>query len=194
MASILAESVARGDTSFLKLGHTGEFLVGQNLMRLLIGMRDGETTYTYGESVISELLVFIPRALYRDRPLPLSGRFLDVFYPGLREAGAGYGSFYLTDGYWAFGLVGVLLFMIAHACVVQWIYKAFTENGMTDGTALWWAYLIYVLVFLAVRMGTVGMFKPALINSLPFLLLYFIPTLRLATRPSPVVQRAPSEA
>ena len=77
-------------------------------MELITGIRAGRTSYTYGSSVITEFLVFIPRAVYPNRPLPLSERFVDIFYPGVREAGGGHGSFYLQEGYWALGVPGYL--------------------------------------------------------------------------------------
>jgi len=179
MVQLFAESIAGGNTAFLRLEESSEFITGQTMMRLIGGIRDGETKYTYGSSIFTTLLVFIPRALYPDRPLPLSERYLEIFYPGVRDSGGGYGFFYLMEGYWAFGLVGVLLFMTAYACIVQWIYKGFTESVMTDGMAMWYAYIIYALVFMAVRTGVIGLFKIALINSLPFIILYFTPVFRL---------------
>ena len=174
MLKLLTEAMKGGNTTFLAFQNSTEFAVGQNLMRLIAGIHDGQTNFTWGGSVVSELLVFIPRSVFPGRPLPLGEQFVVVFYPGVREMGGGYGFFNLMEGYWAFGLVGVFGFMAIYACIVDRIYRTFLKGGMSDFKALWYGNVLYASVFMAVRSGILGVFKAVLINSIPFLLVLFL--------------------
>lgn len=177
MVEVFTETV-HGNFDFLDLKNSGELLVGQNLMRLISGIQNKETDYSYGITVFTEFLTYIPRALYPGRPLPLSERFIDTFYNGVRETGAGYGFFYLMEGYWAFGLVGVFIFMLCYSRLVQWVYMFCLSNMRADFVTLWYAYLLQTLVFTAVRSGLIGVFKAALMISIPFILIYAAPNIR----------------
>jgi oligosaccharide repeat unit polymerase len=172
MISVLRENVGTNGLAFARLSSSGELAVGDNLMRLISGIQSGETTFTYGRSVIDELLVFVPRSLYADRPLPLSERFVEVFYPGVLESGGGYGFFILQDGYWAFGIAGVFVFMLAYGLAVQKIYWVFMAHASSDLWVLCYSAVYGALVLAAVRTGTMGSFKGAMINALPFLILW----------------------
>ena len=186
MLSLLRTAWEGGDLRFLALSQSGEFAVGQNLMRLISAIQDGQVGFTWGSSVVTELLVFVPRAVLPSRPLPLAEQFVEVFYPGIREIGGGYGFFYLMEGYWALGLPGVFLFMTAFGWSVSVVYRAFTEGRMTDFQALWYAYALYALVLSSVRTGIIGAFKAALLASIPFLLVLGVRRLSAArARPVP---------
>ena len=47
----------------VNIASSGELLTGQNLLRLIKGLDNGETEYTYGSSFFTELLVFVPKRL-----------------------------------------------------------------------------------------------------------------------------------
>ena len=178
MVQVLYDNL-NSDISFLALEKSSELLTGQNLMRLISGIRDGETGYTYGFNVFTELATYIPRILYPGRPLPLSELFVETFYPGVRDSGGGYGFFYLMEGYWALGLVGVLLFMLTYARLVQLVYEKFYRNAESDFAVLWYAFILSALVMTAVRSGIIGVFKGSLMSSIPFILIYILPSIGL---------------
>lgn len=163
-----------GAGAFLAFQNSTEFVVGQNLMRLIAGIREGQTHFTYGHSILTELSVFIPRALFPSRPLPMPDQFVVVFYPGVHETGAGYGFFNLMEGYWAFGLPGVALFAALYGIILFRIYKYFALGKMTDFKAVWYGYVIFAVVFTAGRSGLIGLLKTAMLNSIPFLILLVI--------------------
>lgn len=187
MLTLLRSAWESGDSRFLALAQSGEFAVGQNLMRLIAAIQGGEVGFTYGSSVLTEALVFVPRAILPGRPLPLSEQFVEIFYPGIREIGGGYGFFYLMEGYWALGLPGVLLFMTAFGWSVSIVYRAFTQGTMTDFKAMWYAFVLYALVLASVRTGIIGAYKAALLYSIPFLLV-------LVVHRALVIQRARAES
>ena len=172
MATTLRDNVGANGLAFASLSGSGELAVGQNLMRLISGVHAGETSFTYGESVVSDLLVFVPRAFFPNRPLPLSERFVDVFYPGVRESGGGYGFFILQDGYWAFGVPGVFLLMLVYGWAVQRLYLSFGKYFGSDFGVLAYSSLYAAIVIAAVRTGTVASFKGAIINLLPMMVLW----------------------
>jgi len=178
--AIFEETSYQGFT-FAKLKSSGELLVGTNLMRLISGLEDGETHFTYGSSVITELLVFVPRAIYPNRPLPMSERFVDLFYPQIYKSGGGRGFFMLQEGFWAFGLVGVFLFLFIYGWSVQIIYQWFRRNMGYDCIALLYSGIYSSLVINAVRSGLIGSYKSALMSILPFLLLIYLPFFKKKT-------------
>jgi oligosaccharide repeat unit polymerase len=174
MVDVLRENVSANGLAFAGLATSGELAVGQNLMRLISGIESGETRFTYGASIISDILVFVPRSLYPGRPLPLSEKFVQVFYPGVLESGGGYGFFILQDGYWAFGVAGVFIFMLAYGWAVQKIYLAFMKHLTSDLAVFAYTAVYSALVLAAVRTGTIGSFKGAVINAIPFIVLWLL--------------------
>ena len=86
--------------SGLGLAASGELVTGANLHKLIEGLNSGLSDYMYGRNVINEILVFVPRVLYPDRPNSMAEEFVAQFYPGVLEAGGGYGFFILQEGYW----------------------------------------------------------------------------------------------
>lgn len=163
----------------LSVENSGEFLVSQNFMRLISGVAVGETAYSYGETFVSEVLTYIPRVLFSDRPLPLSEKFVETFYPGVRDTGAGYGFFYLMDGYWAFGFLGVYIVMMFYAKVVQHMYQLCDPFSGSDASAMFYVFLLFATVFTAIRGGVIGSFKFALMLSTPFLVTSILPTIKI---------------
>lgn len=164
--------------TFAKLRSSGELLVGTNLMRLISGLEDGETDFTYGASMVTELLVYVPKAIYPNRPLPLSEKFVNVFYPKVHSAGGGYGFFMLQEGFWAFGLVGVFLFLFIYGWTVQVVYQWFKKNMQYDCVVLLYSGIYFSLVLNSVRTGLISSYKGALMNILPFLLLVYLPPIK----------------
>jgi len=167
---------------FAKLKSSGELLVGTNLMRLISGLEDGETDFTYGSSVVTELLVFVPRAFYPNRPLPLSEKFVNVFYPHVYSSGGGYGFFILQEGYWSFGIVGVLIFMFIYGFSVQMVYQWFSKNMHHDCVGLLYSGIYVPLVLTAVRTGIIGTYKMALMNVFPIMVIMLLPWKRWTRR------------
>lgn len=148
-------------TSLLDLGSSGELLVGMNLMKLIEALSTSETEYNYGKGFVDDVLCYIPRALYSNRPLPSSERFLEEFYPGVRDSGGGYGSFFLQDGYWALGVLGVFLSLVVYTWVVSMIYLRIKPHFDCDFITLLYAFAYFPLVVSSPRSGLVLSFKEA---------------------------------
>jgi oligosaccharide repeat unit polymerase len=179
MGELLRDEVAENGLDRLSLVSSGELQVGSNFMRLIEGIKDGETTYTWGTSIATEILVFVPKALIPNRPLSLSEKYVEVFHPGELETGAGYGLFILQEGYWAFGLFGVFLFMFCYGWVLERIYLLFMNYVKYDVAVMCYSMVYMTLALYAVRTGTILNFKAALIDCLPFILVLLLPSLRM---------------
>ncbi|MDD2773060.1 MAG: hypothetical protein PHP45_05120 [Elusimicrobiales bacterium] len=142
-----------------------ELLSAETFMRLVQGIQNGETEYTWGSSVLSEALVYVPRALYPNRPQPLSYKFLDVFYPKVRETGGAYGFFYLGDGYWAFGLPGVFVFMMLFMALLQTVHGTLLRLKSGSFAILCYGFVYYPMV-MSLRGGMCMTLKAAMMNLL----------------------------
>lgn len=158
-------------TSLLDLGSSGELLVGMNLMKLIEALSTSETEYNYGKGFIDDVLCYIPRALYVNRPLPGSERFLEEFYPGVRDSGGGYGLFFLQDGYWAFGVLGVFLSLTVYSWAISMIYLRIKPHFDCDFVALFYAFAYFPLVVSSPRSGLVLSFKDAATSTAALLLI-----------------------
>lgn len=194
MWDVLRDVLTLQGVAFLSPDESGELQTATNLMRLIAGCQAGETTLNWGTSVVSDLLVFVPRAFFAARPLPLSEQYMETFYPGVRETGAGYGFYILQEGYWAFGLAGVFAFMLAYGWVLARVYRWFAQRWHLDVAVLCYSSLYAALVVSAVRSGVMISLKTALMHALPFLLVRLlpIPQWRLRRRPASDGVRNPS--
>ena len=96
--------------------------------------------------------------------------FVDVFYPGVREKGGGYGFFIIQEGYWALGLPGCFLFMAFFGFMVERVHALAMRFRQLEFAIFWYAAVYADLVMASVRSGVVGSFKAALLHSAPFFL------------------------
>ena len=171
MTRIFLEVVERDGLAEFSLGNSNELLTATNLFRQIQGQLLGETSFNYGASIINDLLVWIPRPLFLgERPLPTSEQFVDVFYPGIREIGGGYGFFIIQEGYWALGLAGCFIFMAFFGFIVERVHALAMQFRELEFATLWYAAVYADLVMASVRSGVVGSFKSALLHSAPFML------------------------
>jgi len=168
MFGALRDNVGANGLAFAKLTSSGELVVAHNLMRLISGIESGETGFTYGRSLVTELAVFVPKYMFPNRPPALSEKFVEVFYPGVFESGGGYGFFILQDGYWALGIPGVFLSMLFYGWGIQKVYLFFMRRLTNDVALLCYSAVYAALVMAAVRTGMIGSFKAAIVNALPF--------------------------
>lgn len=173
MMDLVSQETTGNRSGLLDLRNSSELVVGMNLMRLIDGIGSGETGYNFGKGFLDDIMCYVPRIIYPSRPLPLSERFLEVFYPGVRDTGGGYGLFFFQDGYWAFGLVGVFLSMGLYSWIVVRIYTRMKCFFLSDYVVLVYAFIYFSLVVSSPRSGLTLSFKDAAINVFPMLLIFF---------------------
>lgn len=169
MVEAVAEHWQDVGPEFLALTSSGELLTGANLHRLMTGLDEGDTAYTYGKSIADELLVFVPQTLIAERPLPLAERYVDVFYPGVREQGAGYGFFILQEGFWALGAVGVLVSMMIYAYGLHRFHSWCVRDRGDLIHVVIYGLCYGSLVLSTVRMGLLAAVKSSLMTVAPLL-------------------------
>ncbi len=182
MWQLLTDSLAKDGLSEFELGKSNELLTAVNLARQIQGILLGESELNWGASVVSDVLVWIPRAFYENRPLPTSEKFVEVFYPGVREIGGGYGFFIVQEGHWAFGVLGPAIFMAFFGYFVAMVHAAVMRWRDFDVVVFWYAAVYADLVMASVRSGIIGSIKAAMLHSVPFfaiaLMLFAVRVLR----------------
>jgi hypothetical protein len=159
--------------SGLGLAASGELVTGANLHKLIEGLNSGLSDYMYGRNIINEILVFVPRVLYPDRPNSMPEEFVAQFYPGVLEAGGGYGFFILQEGYWMLGLPGVLISMYLYGFGLERLYRWFLRNSHSTLATILYAWVYSILVVSSVRGGIVGSLRAALFTAFPLLCLWW---------------------
>lgn len=174
MWMLLNENIVDTGLAFLRLSGSGELATSSNLLRLIIGFENGETDFYWGWHALSQLGAFVPRLFWPERP-PLGNElFVQLFYPGVYEAGGGYGLFFHQEGYWDFGLPGVVLYAFILSYMTRWIYWSLVVKR---GEAFWillYAVLYGHLVLSVVRTGFVGSLKAAMMAALPLLIIAWL--------------------
>ncbi len=169
-AALLSAIDDRG-LQFLAIEQSGELAASTNLLRLIHGIEAGETHYGWGTIALGQIAAFLPRAVLPDRPNFGSELFVKTFYPGVFESGGGYGFFVVQDGYWDFGLLGVVLYCAIYAYFIERIYRALCYRFHMDLVVFLYALLYSQLVLSLIRSGIFAAIKGALIVASPILLL-----------------------
>lgn len=131
----------------------------------------GEGSINFGLSWLNEIAMFIPNFLWHNRPLPLPEQYVKKFHP---EAPDGYGEgwFVLTDGYMAFGVLGVLLEMFILGIVLSRTYLYFMRHNDDLNMILYIFLLCYT--FTLVRTSFLGTLKNYLLEMIPFFIIMFL--------------------
>jgi oligosaccharide repeat unit polymerase len=169
-AALLSAIDDRG-FQFLAIEQSGELATSTNLITLIHGIETGKTQYGLGSIALGQIAAFLPRAVLADRPDFGSELFVKTFYPGVFESGGGYGFFVVQDGYWDFGLLGVVFYCALFAYFIERLYRALSHRFHMDLVVFLYALLYSQLVLSLVRSGIFAAIKGALIVASPMLLL-----------------------
>ena len=169
MVDIFVTQTTGNVSHLLDLSGSGELLVGLNLMKTIEAISAGDSKFNYGKGFVDDILCYIPRAIFPDRPLPLGDKFVVEFYPGVHEMGGGYGLFFLQDGYWSFGLIGVFVSLFAYSWALSRIYFYFKIYFDSDFMVLVYGFIYFPLVIASPRTGLMISFKSAAVLAFPFM-------------------------
>ena len=154
----------------------GEFTGPPKTLYNIINVTSGTDSFNWGQRWLEEILVYIPYSLFPDRPLPSSELYVSMFLPNA-PIGYGAGWFIVTDGYWAFGYLGVLIIMSLFGVFLSHAHWFYLKNRTNLLSKLGYPYLYFILVITSVRTGFFGSVKVFLMY-LSFLIIIFI-TVRL---------------
>jgi oligosaccharide repeat unit polymerase len=174
MVLLLQEDIVEKGYDFLRLSQSGELATSSNLLRLVAAIQLGETQHLLGELMISQFGAFIPRAIWPDRPFVGSELFVFTFYPGVLESGGGYGFFFHQDGYWDFGIPGVIFYAFVLGWLTSRFYKRYVILDRSSFSTLIYATLYGPLVLAVVRSGLIGSLKASLMAVFPLLLIVLL--------------------
>ena len=179
MLQALMDTLGKQGLTDFSLTYSNELVTAANLHRHIQGILLGETTHNYGYSLVTDLLVWIPRLIYPDRPLPISEQFVEVFYPGVRDLGGGYGFFIIQEGYWAFGVFGAFLFMALFGWIVDGLYRQVLKFQQYDLVLFLFAAAYADIVTASIRSGIVGSFKAGMLHAFPFVFVLLVHAVRM---------------
>lgn len=171
MLAIINKLIVNKSLAFNSLAYSGELTTSLNMMRLMLGFDKGEVGFTYGMSIINEFLVFIPLAIFPNRPNTISERFVLTFHPEIYKIGGGMGQFCLLEGYWAFGNIGVFLTSITFAYLSAKLYGSIAPYFASSSIyVLFYALSFNSIVVSVVRGGYIGAIKGVIINGIVIIL------------------------
>lgn len=177
MAEAFSDSYSDKGADLFDPASMGELLVGTNQMYLMQSLKEGIGSYTYGSTIITELLVFIPRNIFPNRPLPVSELYVYTFYRDVWDRGGGYGLFITMEGYWALGIIGVILFCFYYSHLVQTIYCGLIVKKSYYSLFVYGNFYLYTALY-APRSGMIGNFKAFLMSILTLYIYKKISTIR----------------
>lgn len=150
--SDMREMLSGGGAELFALTSSGEFrnpiATFYNNARAI---SDGTKGFNFGYSYIVDFLVWIPYAIFPNRPLPWSEQYMREFYP-YAKAGTGHGWYILNDGYMAFGVIGAALEMFFIGMVLAKLYKYFAKHRNSPIHMVMYVILLHY-VFTMVRTG-----------------------------------------
>lgn len=180
MLKIIIDLISNQGLSFLSIENSGELETSTNFMRLMLGIQRGEVDFSYGKTILDEILVYIPLAFYPDRPHTVSEQFVIAFYPNIYDMGGGMGQYCLLEGYWAFGNAGVFLTSFLFSKYLVKFYRYIAPYLVLSPVYV----LIYSQVFdkavlSVVRGGYIGAIKACLISSIVIILAIMLSKIKL---------------
>lgn len=178
MIALLFDYINNNGFDFLLLSNSGELATSSNLLTLIIGIQGNQTNHSLGYLFFSQFGALIPRAIWLDRPPMASELFVQTFFPGVFESGGGYGLFFHQEGYWDFGVIGVVVYAAILAWFTRILYVRLIIHNPGYFSTLLYNVFYGVFVLAIVRSGFVGSIKAASIVAWP--LLFIIILVRLS--------------
>ncbi len=161
-----------GIKALVNVSSSGEFRYTTGTLFNYVLSNDSISDYRFLSVYFTEILMWIPNFLFPERPLPLAEQYMLDFYPSAPK-GTGHGWFILTDGYMAFGVIGIAVEMLLYGMFVKFIYKRYFENRQEAIHAFLYSYFLLYL-FYSVRSSVMLSIKNYLINVFPVIIIYYI--------------------
>ena len=152
------------------LSKSGEFAVSQNLMILIQGIKEGITDFLGLNGLIDNLLSYIPRFIFNERPLDVASLFAKIFQTAIFEKGGGMGFYIIQEFYWYFGLTGIYFSAIFWGYFTNKISNFFLQRSSSDIYFMCWIILLYNLVFISTRTGILLIPKTIFLMYLPIII------------------------
>lgn len=116
------------DSGFSAFLMNGEFLnPGTSTLNILNAIDDGALNFKLGSTYFIDLLSFFPRFILQ-RQDPIIDQYHLFFYKTEFINGHGKGFFILTEAYWNFGLIGVIIEFIIIGITLKYLYLLFGKS------------------------------------------------------------------
>ena len=175
--SLSSQFSSRGFDLF-SIENISELNTSANLGLLIHKINTKESSYKYGAILLSQIKAFAPRFLVEKRSQTGAEIFSETFFPVQFSKGAGFGFYILQEGYWDFGILGVLIYMCLTGYFLERIYIIFNKIKKVSSltVALYGIFYFYCAVA-SIRGGMVINFKGFLLTSSPILISILLPLL-----------------
>lgn len=128
--------------------------------------------YNFGYIYFVNLLLYIPRFLFPNRPLPWPEQYMNKFYPEA-QLGTGHGWYILNDGFISFGLLGIFIEMYLYGKLLSYIYFKYIKHFPNPYVSFMYIILNFNVVY-SVRSEISLLPKTVIIAILPIYILYVI--------------------
>ncbi len=167
MVQVLSNRISTENFKFMSLSKSSELNSSVMYLRLIDGLRTGETDFGYGKVALGQIGAFVPRAIQPDRSPLGSQLYAQTFYPDIYKNGGGFGFFIPLDGYWDFGLLGVLFYCALYAYILEKIFWLLHRSSRATVIVLIYGVLYSQLVVGAMRSGIFASIKASLLLLIP---------------------------
>ncbi len=154
----------------LSLTSSGEFKNTTGTMFSYIhAYSNGKSFYNFGYIYLLDIIMYIPTFIFPSRPLPPQEQYMHEFFPSA-ASGTGHGWFILTDGYIAFGVIGIVIEMYSYGKLLKYTYRKYFENNKNPLTNYLYVYFL-LYVFYSIRSSVMLSIKNYIIAVLPVLVI-----------------------
>ncbi|EAS65325.1 hypothetical protein VAS14_06378 [Photobacterium angustum S14] len=182
MVELGGEYFQKHGLDMFSLANSGELTAGTNLIKIIKEINGSSIDYVYGGgghylfggNILDSILTFIPRFIYEGREGFGNERFVKIFYPETYAIGGGNGYFLPIDGYWDFGILGVIVLMFLYSYAFTHFYKKFISNEKTVLSVIIYSLFFSQGIIFAMRSGCYASIKQFLIYSFPLLIVFTI--------------------
>ncbi len=175
MFSLFETFYDQNGLTFLKLQNSSELQTSVNLQKLQHEIINNNQNLTYGINMVNDLLAFIPRIFFNNRPLPTSELFAYNFYNEIYSQGGGMGMFVLIDGYWSFGNFGVLITSFLFSIFIAIIYNSIYNSLKSNSTSIF-IFIAFFQSFIisSVRGGMILSIRSFFLSTFIFYMIAFV--------------------
>jgi hypothetical protein len=137
-------------------------------MVMMDDLHTGDFQYQYTRPLTDALWSLVPRII-TERPMPVMTEYLWQCAPQVAEVGGGFGTFFIQEPYLAFGIPGVVFFMLLTGMILHFIYHQLIEaHAKSDMHTLIYTVLFYTFCIQFTRSSLFVLPKFILVAIAPF--------------------------
>ncbi|WP_158235960.1 O-antigen polymerase [Limnohabitans sp. B9-3] len=172
MIFIVTNYILENGITIFALDKSGELMAGANFIKLISEV--DATGVRFGGNALDSILSFIPRFMMNREAYFGNETFVRWYYPEVFTQGGGHGYFLPMDGYWDFGVVGALVFMVVYLSILKHFYYLLLKNKSKIIYIFVYAVFFSQLIAFGMRSGVYAASKQFLIYAAPLVLIILL--------------------